>query len=146
MKRLYFLVRYGITGVAGGVIQTLFLYVWVTLFGFEKTYLLGLIFGFILALIVTFLLQKYWTFRDRESKHIPHQLLLYSTVALSGLALNAVLLAGAKAFFSWIGVDFFHVWYLIVQVGIFFVVSAFNLCMNFLVTFRHARQKNLHGT
>ena len=55
--RLYFLLRYGITGVAGGVIQIAFLYVWVSFLGLQNSYLVGLVFGFIIALVVSFLLQ-----------------------------------------------------------------------------------------
>ncbi len=134
--RLYFLLRYGITGVAGGVIQIAFLYVWVSFLGLQNSYLVGLVFGFIIALVVSFLLQKYWTFQDKATHKIPRQLLLYGTVAVSGLALNAVLLAGAKELCALFGIDFFHGWYLVIQFIIFCVVSAFNLCMNFLFTFR----------
>ena len=137
-SRLYFLIRYGITGVAGGVIQIAFLYIWISFLGLQKSYLLGLVFGFIVALVVSFLLQKYWTFRDRATHKIPRQLLLYGTVALSGLALNAVLLAGAKEVCALLRIDFFHGWYLVIQFGIFIIVSVFNLCMNFLFTFRRA--------
>ena len=142
-ERLLFLIRYGISGVIGGAIQVLFLFVWVTLLGLESTYLLGLGLGFIAALIVTFALQKYWAFRDRELSRMSRQLLSYSVVAVSGLALNAVLLAGAKMLFVSLSLDFFHGWYLIVQTGIICVVALFNFGMNFLFTFRHARQQRL---
>ena len=140
--RLYFLLRYGVTGVAGGVIQIAFLYVWVSYLGLEKSYLLGLVIGFAIALIVSFLLQKYWTFQDRATHKIPRQLLLYGAVAVSGLALNAVLLAGAKEACALLGIDFFKGWYLAIQFIIFCIVSAFNLCMNFLFTFR--RTSHMH--
>lgn len=138
-----FLIRYGISGVTGGVIQVLFLYIWITLLGLEETYLLGLSIGFVLALLATFTLQKYWSFRDSESSHIPNQLFSYSVVAVSGLVLNAGLLAGAKVLFEWFALDFFGGWYLIIQVGIMGVVSVFNFGMNFLFTFRHARRQRL---
>jgi putative flippase GtrA len=141
--QLLFLARYGISGIAGGAITVLFLFVWVTLLGLEKTYLLGLGLGFIVALIVTFALQKYWAFRDREPGRTGHQLVSYSVVAITGLVLNAVLLAGAKLLFEWLALDFFHGWYLVVQTGIVCVVAVFNFGMNFLFTFRHARQERL---
>jgi putative flippase GtrA len=134
--RFFFLVRYGVSGVIGGLIQTAFLYVWVSVLGLEKTYLVGLVLGFIVALVVNFLLQKYWTFQDSASHKIPRQLVLYSAVALSGLALNALLLAGSKALFAHLGINFFHGWYVLVQLLIFCIVSVFNLTMNFLFTFR----------
>ncbi len=141
--KLFFLLRYGVSGVVGGAIQVFFLYLWVSVFGLQGSYLVGLVLGFIFALIVNFLLQKYWTFRDRAAHRIPHQLLLYSAVALSGLALNAVLLAGAKKFLEIFGLSFFHGWYLLAQGIIFVIVSFFNLTMNFLFTFKHARKESL---
>lgn len=142
-ERLLFLIRYGISGAIGGAIQVLFLFVWVTLLGLESTYLLGLVLGFIAALITAFALQKYWAFRDADSLSIPSQLFSYSVVAVSGLALNALLLVGAKALFEQLSLDFFRGWYLIVQTGIVCVVAVFNFGMNFLFTFRHARQQRL---
>lgn len=143
--RFLFLARYGISGITGGAIQVLSLYVWVTLLGLESSYLLGLVLGFICALAATFALQKYWAFRDKESSRTLNQLLSYSTVAVSGLALNALLLAGAEMLFKSLGVDFFHGWYLIVQTGIVCVVAVFNFSMNFLFTFRRARREQSWG-
>lgn len=137
-QRFLLLIRYGISGLTGGAIQILFLYAWVTLLGFEKTYLLGVGLGFLVALIVTFLLQKYWAFRDRESSRTSRQFLSYTLVAISGLALNALLLLGAETLCEWLALDFFHGWYLVAQVLIVGIVSIFNFCMNFLFTFRIA--------
>lgn len=139
-QRFLLLIRYGISGITGGVIQILFLYAWVTLLGLEKIYLLGLVLGFVVALIVTFALQKYWAFRDEESSRMSRQFLSYTLVAVSGLALNAVLLVGAKMLFGWLALDFFHGWYLFVQTGIVCIVSVFNFSMNFLFTFRNTEK------
>jgi putative flippase GtrA len=142
-KHIYLLTRYGVSGIIGALIQIVSLYVWVSLLGFEHTYLLGLVLGFILALIATFLLQKYWAFKDTESKSIPHQLLYYSLVAVSGLALNALLLAGAKLLLTSYSVDFFHGWYLMVQTLITGLVAVFNFSLNYWITFSKARQERL---
>lgn len=141
--RFLFLARVGASGFVGGAIQVLFLFIWVTVLGLESTYLFGLIIGFIVALIAAFTLQKYWAFRDFEPSRTSHQLLSYSAVAVSGLALNTALLSGAKILFDWFSLDFFHGWYLIVQIGITSVVSAFNFSLNFFFTFRHSRQGRL---
>ena len=142
-NRLLFLARYGISGLTGGAIQVLFLYVWITLLGFEGTYLLGLGLGFVVALIATFILQKYWAFRDFESSRTSRQLLSYSIVAVSGLALNTALLAGAKMLFELLSLDFFNGWYLVAQAGITCIVALFNFCMNFLFTFHLARRERI---
>jgi putative flippase GtrA len=138
--RAFFLIRYGLSGLAGGLTQTVVLYVWVTVLGFTDTYLWGLVLGFMAALALSFMLQKFWAFRDRESKRSPQQFFSYTAVALSGLALNALLLALAKDLFDASGVDFFGGWYVFVQLVIVGIVSLFNFCMNFLFTFRHARR------
>lgn len=136
---LSLLARYGISGITGGAIQTLFLFVWITLLGLEELYLLGLLFGFMVALISTFVLQKYWAFRDRTPHRVARQLVSYTIVAVSGLVLNAVLLVGAKMFFEWLSVDFFRGWYLVVQTGIVGIVAVSNFSLNFLFTFRQTR-------
>lgn len=141
--RILFLFRYGISGVVGGAIQTLFLFFWVSVLGLERTYLFGLGLGFVLALAVNFVLQKYWAFRDNERNRTSRQLLSYTVVALSGLALNALLLAGAKGVFELYSFDFFSGWYLLAQIAIVGIVAIFNFSMNFLFTFRRARQERL---
>lgn len=141
--RIFFLTRYIISGLVGAAVQMLFLFVWVTLLGFEKTYLLGLVLGFVAAYIVSFMLQKYWAFHDYELHRLSRQLFLYAVVAVSGLALNTILLAGTKRVFEWFSIDFFHGWYLLVQASIILLVAAFNFCMNFIFTFRHARRERL---
>jgi len=142
-KHILFLSRYGISGLVGIPIPIAFLYVWVSLLGLEKSYLIGLLFGFILALITTFILQKYWSFRDSEPGGVPRQLFSYSVVAVLGLVLNAVLLIGAKILIESLSLDFFQGWYLIAQTVIIGIVAVFNFSLNFIFTFRHARRKRL---
>ena len=141
--RVLFLIRYGVSGIIGGVIQIVFLYVWVSGFGLEETYLLGLCLGFVAALAAGFWLQKYWAFRDTEMSRMRGQLFSYSVVAISGLGLNALLLVGAKMAFGLVGIDFFRGWYILAQAVVVGIVSIFNFFMNFIFTFRHARQHKL---
>jgi len=139
-KKLWFLGRYGIAGALGAIIQVTTLYVWVDVLGFTAWYLVGVVVGFILALTATFLLQKFWTFRDAEQSRAPVQLFSYTLVALSGLSLNASLLYTAHQLFEAQSINFFDGWYLVTQVVVVILVSAFNLAMNLLITFRHARR------
>lgn len=142
-QRVKFLSRYGLSGFAGGLTQTLFLYIWISVFNFRETYALGLGIGFILALLVSFTLQKYWTFRDKAVHRTLNQLMFYSTVAVSGFLLNVGLFVMAKSVFDHLSIEFFEWWYIFVQIGIVGVVSLFNFSMNFLFTFRHARRERL---
>lgn len=141
--RILFLLRYAASGVIGGAIQVLFLFLWVSILGLEETYLLGLVLGFVMALATTFALQKYWAFRDFESSRASRQLLSYSAVAVSGLALNSVLLAGTKVLADWLGLDFFKGWYLMAQIVITGAVAVYNFALNYAFTFRQARQQRL---
>lgn len=142
-KRILFLSRYGISGLAGGATQIVFLFIWVSLLGLEEIYLLGLGLGFVTALVTTFLLQKYWSFRDFELGGTTRQLLSYSIVAILGLAFNVILLSVAKMLFESFSLDFFQGWYLIVQTVIVGIVAVFNFSLNFLFTFRRARREGL---
>jgi putative flippase GtrA len=140
VTKIRFLLRYGISGLTGALIQVVSLYVWVSVLNLKDTYLLGLVVGFVLALIASFLLQKYWAFRDNGKERTPIQFVSYSTVALSGLTLNALLLAGARELSTIFSIDFFQGWYMLAQVFSVGVVSVFNFSMNFLFTFKHARR------
>ncbi len=135
-SNLHTLFKYGIVGATGGLLQITTLYVWVDILHLSALYLLGSVVGFCIALIVTFLLQKYWTFSNRGSWRTGKQALSYSAVALSGLLLNALLLATAKWGIETSGHDFFNGWYLIVQIGAVAVVSVCNYLFNSRLTFK----------
>jgi|GEM_PF-232312 len=133
---IFFLFRYGISGGIGALVQSGFLFLWVSVFGFERIYLWGAVLGFIIALAVAFSLQKYWTFRDRSSTTPTRQFVIYGLVATLNLFLITGGLELARTLFVARGVDFFNWWYLLVQAGIIVIVSAMSLALNSLFTFR----------
>ncbi|HEY5383482.1 MAG TPA: GtrA family protein [Candidatus Paceibacterota bacterium] len=134
-KKLIF--RYGISGITGAVLQTLILYIWVSILGLQAHYLWGVVVGFCIAVTVTFILQKYWTFADREHHHQSHrQFMIYSFTALGSLGLNAMLLQLSKMLFESMGIDFFHVWYLVAQIIIIFIAAVFSFLINYSFTFK----------
>lgn len=121
--------------------QTFILYVWVSVLGLKDYYLWGLVVGFCITLIVTFNLQKYWTFAGRSQQHRTHrQLVLYALTALGSLALNTLLLFLSKQLLEGLGYDFFHVWYLVMQVLIIFVVAFASFLVNYFVTFKELKK------
>jgi putative flippase GtrA len=134
---LWFLVRYGLVGVSGGVLQTATLYVWVELLHLQDLYLLGAVVGFCIALFVTFTLQKYWTFKDRTVKDTHRQFILYTCIALVNLALNVLLLHVGKTFLEALGLNFFHIWYLLTQVVIIGALAAASFIANYFLTFKN---------
>lgn len=135
-SRYWLLVRYGIVGVTGGIIQTLFLYLWVGVLRLETHYLVGASLGFCCALMVTFTLQKYWTFRDRAEGVAHRQFALYTLIALLNLALTVLLLHASKALIEQSGFDFFDRWYLIAQVTIIVLLAGASFSANYFVTFK----------
>ena len=71
-------------------------------------YLASTTIGFIAAFAVSFMLQKFWTFKDRATDRLYVQLTLYFIVALGNLGLNTV---GMYFLVSSVGI-----WYLSAQV------------------------------
>jgi putative flippase GtrA len=137
VRRYSFFLRYAVTGLTGGALQTFLLYVWVSLLGLKDYYLWGLVVGFCITLVVTFNLQKYWTFGGRPQQHRTHrQLMMYALVALGNLGLNTVLLYWSKQLLDSLGFNFFHLWYLAAQVAIVFVVALASFAVNYSVTFK----------
>lgn len=67
-------------------------------------YLLSSVFAFIGAFVVSFSMQKYWTFRNRESDRMSAQLGMSLLLACANLGVNTVLM--------YIFVDHFHLHYL----------------------------------
>ncbi len=139
-SRLWFLMRYGISGALAGGVQTFILYVWVSILGLQTQYLRGVVVGFCTATIVGFSLQKYWTFAYREQHYLPHQqFIFFILLAFSSLGLNVFLLRISKGIFESIGLNFFHIWYLVAEAGVILCVAALSFFINYLIIFRSPR-------
>src|SRR3989344_6329895 len=98
-------VRYIISGGTAAFVSLALLYLLTDVFGFW--YLLSSAIAFIFAFIVSFTLQKFWTFQDKQSRAVGKQLVFYFGTALSGLALNSFLLYTL--------VELFGLWYMLAQ-------------------------------
>jgi putative flippase GtrA len=136
-KHSWLLLRYGVAGAFGAFVQTFTLYLWVTVFGLQETYLFGALLGFCLALAITFLLQKHWTFRDHTKYRTERQLMWYAGVAVINAFINIALLALTKHLVSTLGIDFFAGWYLLAQLTIVGFASGVSFLLNYNLTFRH---------
>jgi putative flippase GtrA len=135
-EKFALLLRYGIVGAFGAFLQTSFLYVWVSVLEYRETYLLGAFFGFLTALIVSFVLQKFWTFRDSTLHRTHKQFVAYGAVAVLNVLINIVLLALVKELFEYTHLDFFDGWYLVAQVVIVCIASGTSFLFNYFLTFR----------
>lgn len=124
-KKVLQILRYGISGVMGGVLQVILLYIFVDIFGLW--YIYGVIFAFSISLILTFLLQKYWTFQDYAIDTVHRQSLWYIFIALGALALNIS--------FMYILVDIFHFWYIMAQIVVVGTIGILTFLLNKRFTF-----------
>lgn len=141
MERYAFFIRYLIVGVSGGIVQTATLYVWIEWLRLSDIYLWGVVIGFLLALAETFLLQKYWTFRDRTKADTHKQFISYTLVALVNLGMNTFFIRSMKEIADAHRTDFFHIWYLVAQMGAVVLVAALSFFANYFITFRSVRKR-----
>jgi len=106
----YKIIRYLTSGGTAAFVDLSILYVLTNFF--EVWYLLSVVAAFIVAFFVSFTLQKFWTFKDSETRKLKKQLTLYFITATSMLIVNTALM--------FILVEKFGFWYLSSQ---FFVLG-----------------------
>ncbi|MEK7606204.1 MAG: GtrA family protein [Patescibacteria group bacterium] len=81
-------------------------------------YVLASTIAFGIAVIASFLLQKFWTFRD-NSRHMVHrQFVLFVLLALFNMGANALLI--------YTFTDIFHVWYIFSQIAASLIVAVWS--------------------
>lgn len=89
--------------VAGSIGLGVNLGVYYVLYELRVPYLMGSIVAFFVAMVVGFVLQKYWTFKDRTSERTHAQFALYAALAFGNLAINThivfVLVEHAKVYY-----------------------------------------------
>lgn len=113
------LIRYFVAGITAASTNIGLLYIFTDIF--KIWYLYSSILSFAIGIIVSFVLQKFWTFRDQETEKIHHQALMYLGVALLGLGFNTVLMYGL--------VDILGIWYILAQVITGACIMVFNFLM-----------------
>lgn len=99
-------VRFLMSGVAAAATQLIFLYILTEYVRFW--YLAASIIAFMLGYLVSFLLQKFWTFRSKEVAKIKYQLPLHLLLGLFNLVFNT--------FFLYALVEWAGIWYLPAQI------------------------------
>ncbi len=114
------LLRYLVSGLLAGALTNLGLLFILTHF-FGIFYIYSSIIAFLASITLSFGLQKFWTFSDKELKGVHSQFSRYTILALLGLVINALLM--------YILVDRAHLWYILAQI----IVNAFIAVLNFLM-------------
>lgn len=128
------LLRYLIAGSIGAATQVGFLYLFTDLIGFW--YLTSAILAFFISITVSFILQKWWTFRHRDASAVPTQAGLYIVNALINLGLNT--------FFLYILVDHIHLNHLIAQIITSAVVAVLSFFVYNHLIFHHGNPIDNH--
>ena len=70
-------------------------------------YLVSAVCAFLVSFCVSFVLQKFWAFRDANRENVHHQMFFYLLLQLANVSLNTALL--------YLSVTYLHVWYLLAQ-------------------------------
>ena len=100
-------IKYIISGGTAALTDIVFLYFFTDIVGIW--YLTSSVLAFIVALVVSFVLQKFWTFRDTSLDKVHTQFVLTTIVALVNLGLNTL--------FMYILVDLAGLWYILAQLA-----------------------------
>ncbi|MDZ7798481.1 MAG: GtrA family protein [Patescibacteria group bacterium] len=125
------LIKFGIVGFIGTAIDVGFLNLLHQVF--EVMVYLAATISFILAVINNFVLNKYWTFKDKKAylakSHV--QFFQFIFVSVIGLLINLGLM--------YLLIEYFGFWYNWAKLGAIIVVLFWNFFANKFWTFRKAR-------
>jgi len=133
LSHLYFVIRYGIVGIIGGLTQLFFDYLFIEVF--ETWYMYGVVTGFLVALALTFTLHRYWTFQLYDSVDADRQFLLYTGTAVFSLVGNVSLM--------YYFVEVLLMWYVLAQIITICIVSGLSFLFNTFITFRARARANI---
>ncbi len=113
------LARYVAAGLTGASTQIGLLYIFTDIV--KIWYIYSSIIAFVSAIIVSFLLQKFWTFKDGSTNKMHHQAFKYLVTAITGLIANTLLM--------YLFVDLIGLWYIFAQIVIGGMIMIFNFLM-----------------
>lgn len=83
------IIRFGIAGIAATATGIAALSV--LIYAFHIWYLTASVLSFLCGFVVSFTLQKFWTFRDRDTERMGSQAALYLGIVLFNLTINTVI-------------------------------------------------------
>lgn len=130
MKRLHLLSKYVVSGgsSAGVNLGTLYL---LTEYA-HVYYLQSAVLAFVIAFLISFILQKFWTFRDMRKEVLHWQMLWFLGLSLANLLVNTSLI--------YILVEYLRLWYVAAA-----VVSGALLAVSNFFIYKHVIFTNAEG-
>ena len=105
-EKAFKIFRYLVSGGSAAVVHVSMLFVFVELL--HLWYVVSSMFAFLIAFVVSFLLQKFWTFRNPSREGVHKQAGIYFLVAVINLTLNTLLI--------YVFVEYFNFHYLLGQI------------------------------
>lgn len=125
-------VKYIISGGTAAVIDLGLLYIFTDIVGIW--YLFSAIISFVFSLLTSFLLHKFWTFRENSLKRMKKQFIFFTSLAIFNLGINTILM--------YVAVEIFGVWYMLSQFCIMGVIALMNFVINKTITFKPDNKDN----
>lgn len=113
------LLRYFTSGITSAGTQIGLLYIFTDIVGLW--YIYSSILAFAVAVVTSFILQKFWTFNNKEIKRAHRQFLGYLIIAILGVIANTA--------FMYLFVDIFGIWYILAQIITGGIIMFFNFLM-----------------
>ena len=117
--KFFEIVRFLIAGTTATLVNMIVLYALTEFAG--VWYLLSLTVAFFIAFLISFTLQKFWTFAEKNKERMGNQAIWFFIVQIGGLLFNMLAL--------YIAVDVFDLWYM----GAQFFILLFIAASNFLI-------------
>lgn len=126
MTHIRQLIRFAVSGVTGAFVGLVATYI-LTEFG-GVWYVWSSIFAFIVASTITFLLQKFWTFKEHSVNRVHIQATQTLFLALFILVFNTILI--------YLFVDLLHLHYLVAQCLIYGLIGIIDFILYKFIIFR----------
>ena len=117
-------IKFSIVGGIGAIIDFSVLILFVEVFSFQI--LIANTISFLIALVNNFLLNKYWTWNNKNSRYIK-QFIKYIFISVIGFILNTILM--------WLLMQL-GLWYIGIKIVIITIVSLWNFFVNNFWTFK----------
>lgn len=119
--------KYIISGGTAAFAEFLILYVFTEFFGIW--YIYSVLIAFLFAFCVSFIMQKFWTFKDKNTNKTHKQAAFYLFISVVNLIVNVIAI--------YILVEVFELWYMLAQVLIAGVTAIYSFLIYKFIIFKH---------
>ncbi|PIZ01116.1 hypothetical protein COY62_00275 [bacterium (Candidatus Howlettbacteria) CG_4_10_14_0_8_um_filter_40_9] len=99
--------KFAVVGVLNTIIDIGIVNVMVLMLGFNPV--ISNIVGVSVAIINSYILNKYWTFKDKEKEHVAQQFGIFVVLSLAGMAINTAVFYFLYTMWTWSGTFAFSI-------------------------------------